>query len=321
MDKNTEKQPVSCVIPTFNGLHLVQKNLPAMMAAGNLYGPSVEWIVIDDGSADGTQAWVRKNLPAVRLIENPLNRGFIQSVNTGVQAASAEIVFLFNNDIFISDDFITPVTGHFLDKDVFAVTFNSRFPETGGFREGAKNIRFSLGFFKLKHAQRNQPGILGNKIPSLYAVGGHCALRRSLYLELEGLDSVFEPYYWEDADLGFRAWKKGWKIFYEPGVFVFHGERGTIASLNKSRDIELIKYRNRLIFTWKNLDDSGLFGLHVFFLFIRFLLSWIWLDFKFYDYFFKAFQKIPEVLLSRKKRIKRGETLPDSRILKYFKQP
>ena len=67
-------------------------------------------------------------------------------------------------------------------------------------------------------------------VPSIrvFTGGGSSAFDRRKFLELGGFDHLYRPFYYEDTDLGFMAWKRGWKVLYEPGSIVFHEHRGTI---------------------------------------------------------------------------------------------
>ena len=53
-------------------------------------------------------------------------------------------------------------------------------------------------------------------------------LRRECWRQLGGFDPLLEPFYLEDTDLGYMAWKRGWKVLYQPRSVVYHEHRGTI---------------------------------------------------------------------------------------------
>src|SRR5271165_3469472 len=72
----------SLVIPNWNGLDLLKRFLPSWIAA--IAGhPGSEIIVVDNGSADGSAAWVRENYPEVRVLALPENFGFGGGSNAG----------------------------------------------------------------------------------------------------------------------------------------------------------------------------------------------------------------------------------------------
>jgi len=307
----------SVVIPTYRGLARLRENLPGVFAAAKKAGSDYEIIIVDDGSGDGTAEFLATEYSTARVLRHEVNQGFIPSVNDGVATASNAIVFLLNNDVKVAEDCFTRAIGYFQDSALFAVTFKALYPGTLQFREGAKGVRFRAGFIRILHAERDRPRPLPDgRTPSLYPVGGHCAVRKSMFQELNGLDPLFAPFYWEDADLGYRAWKRGWKTVYAPECEVIHNEKGTIRSLHDRQYIRNIRNRNRLLFMWKNLDDFGMSLLHRTFIVLRVLFSWLWGDADFYRQLGAALNKKGEMLASRNLRLERKETFPDSGILK-----
>ena len=75
------------------------------------------------------------------------------------------------------------------------------------------------------------------------------------FLELGGFDDLLAPFYLEDTDLGYLAWKRGWKVLYQPGSMVFHEHRGTIGKrLRRGHKFRLLK-KNFSLFWWKNIHE------------------------------------------------------------------
>lgn len=279
----------SVIIPTFRGLSRLRENFPAVHEAARRADPACDFVVVDDAGRDGSVEWLASAYPDVVTMENPRNLGFIGAANRGVLAARRGIVVLLNDDVRPSGDPFTPALRHFDDPLLFGVTFRALFPGSMTFREGAKAARWRAGTFSVLHAERDFPAPLPDgRVPSLYPVGGHCAIRKAMFTELVGFDPLFAPFYWEDADLGWRAWKRGWKTIYEPASEVIHDEKGTIRSLNRDRDILTVRYRNRWLFIWKNLRKPSHRMAHVLFVALRFFTSWATGDILFYRSLLKA---------------------------------
>lgn len=219
--------------------------------------PANEIIAIDDTKNEKLSQTVKKDYTDVNLITHSENKGYAVSVNEGVKAAKNEIVFLLNSDILVSEEAFKFTVGHFADERLFAVTLQSQYPN-GKIREGAKSLIWKGGMPKLRHAARHFPKPNNNGvIHSAYAVGGHCAVRKSMYLQLNGMDyKTFHPFYWEDSDLGIRAIKRSWKIIYEPKAIVMHPmENSSIKTNFQKKYISKIKFRNRTFFALKNFNS------------------------------------------------------------------
>ena len=80
--------------------------------------------------------------------------------------------------------------------------------------------------------------------PCFYGGGGSCAFDRRKFLELGGFDELLAPFYLEDTDLGYMAWKRGWKVLYEPRSMVYHEHRGTIGKTFHERTDRSVLKKN-----------------------------------------------------------------------------
>jgi GT2 family glycosyltransferase len=59
---------------------------------------TIETIIVDNASTDGSQEYIRANFPDVTLIELDTNTGFTGACNTGIKAATGDLICLLNND-------------------------------------------------------------------------------------------------------------------------------------------------------------------------------------------------------------------------------
>ena len=89
---------VACVVVTYDALPWIERCLESV--AG------IDTVVVDNGSSDGTVAFVRERFPAVRVVEAE-NRGLCAGWNRGVGATSAEYVLVLNADAWLIDDALT----------------------------------------------------------------------------------------------------------------------------------------------------------------------------------------------------------------------
>ena len=84
---------------------------------------------------------------------------------------------------------------------------------------------------------------------------------REKFLEIGGFEPLLSPFYWEDVELSYRAWKRGYTVLYEPQAVTRHRISSTIGKLKRSK-VKRIEQRNRLIYHWINLHDTRMFVSH-----------------------------------------------------------
>ena len=243
----------SVVIPNWNGRGLLEQYLPSVVAAlaGN---PENEIIVVDNGSSDGSADFVRTVFPEVRVLALDRNLGFGGGSNAGARAAKSDIVVLLNSDMRVAPDFLPPLLEGFRDDAVFAVSCQIFFSDPAKTREetGLTQGWWQNGGLRVRH--RIDPGITG-LFPCFYGGGGSCAFDRQKFLELGGFDELLAPFYLEDTDLGYLAWKRGWKVLYQPRSVVYHEHRGTIGKRFSEARIQAVLKKNYILFCWKNIHE------------------------------------------------------------------
>jgi len=253
----------SLVIPNWNGKDLLERFLPSWIGA--IAGhPGSEIVIVDNGSTDGSAEWIRSNYPEVRLLALPENLGFGGGSNAGFRAAANDIVVLLNSDMRVEPDFLEPLLAGFTDEAVFAVSCQiflsdktKRREETGltegWWRDGGLHV-----------GHREDPAV-NCLFPCFYGGGGSCAFDRRKFLELGGFDELLAPFYLEDTDLGFMAWKRGWKVLYQPASVVHHEHRGTIGKRFSPEYIQAVLHKNFQLFCWKNIHGWNRLAPHFLF--------------------------------------------------------
>lgn len=241
---------IDIIIPTYNARYLLEKNLPFVIKNTAHLG---RLIIIDNGSQDDTLSWLGQHYPKAVIIKNLTNLGYTGPVNQGISQSNSDFFVLMNNDVRPHSGYLSESLVYFSDPEVFAVTFNE---------EGSSwpDMSWSDGKMQFSQGQNKSLPVL-----SAWASGGSALFRRSIWNKLGGLDEIYAPFYWEDMDIGYRAWKSGYKIIWEPKALVIHEHESTSKKLNP-KYISLIKERNELLFNWLNVTDSGYRAGHLLFL-------------------------------------------------------
>jgi GT2 family glycosyltransferase/glycosyltransferase involved in cell wall biosynthesis len=248
-------QAATLVIPNWNGKDLLERYLPSWVEA--IAGsPGSEIVVVDNGSTDGSADWIAAHYPEVRVLGLPKNLGFGGGSNAGFRAAKNDVVVLLNSDMRVEPGFLAPLLAGFTDDSVFAVSCQIFLGDKTKRREetGLTEGWWQDGGLRVSHREDPQVDRL---FPCFYGGGGSCAFDRRKFLELGGFDELLAPFYLEDTDLGYLAWKRGWKVLYQPASVVHHEHRGTIGKRFSSAYIDSVLKKNYLLFCWKNIHDWG----------------------------------------------------------------
>lgn len=262
---------ISIVIPNYNGEKILQTNLPKVLEAARTYQKGkVEIIIADDPSTDNSGKVINQFITNVsdshivcKTISNKNKResGFSKNVNRGISLATGDIIVLLNSDVSPHRNFLEPLLARFADPKTFAVGCMDESIENGKTILRGRGVgKWQKGFLMHKKGSID-------KDTTLWASGGSSAFRKSIWEKLRGLDVLYNPFYWEDIDLSYRALKSGYKIYFEKSSVVVHEhERGTIKNKFKPVHVRKIAYRNQFIFVWKNITDTELLISHVFWL-------------------------------------------------------
>jgi GT2 family glycosyltransferase len=209
----------SIIIPTYNGAHHLPVCLDALRAQAY---PHVEVILVDNGSTDGTQSFVRDRYPEVRFLEMGTNLGLTGANNAGFRAAAGDVLISLNNDTEADPGFVTalvdalrahPHAGIVASKMLLFDRRDVLHSAGDGYR--VDGIPFNRGVWQRDEGQFDQAGwVFGG-------CGGAVAYRRAMLDEIGAFDESFFMYC-EDVDLNWRAQLAGWRAWYTPHAVVYH---------------------------------------------------------------------------------------------------
>jgi O-antigen biosynthesis protein len=245
--RHMKKQPtVSVVIPSWNSESQMKQNLPYVFKAAAAV--DAEIVIVDDNSQyDDSAGYLRSLGKKIRFYANKGNGGFSYTVNRGVQEAKGDLIMLLNTDVRPSPDCFKQALKYFEDDSVYALGFNSGEAWMGGEWRGGL-----FHHFKVEPTKENKN--ISN--PSLWASGGQAAFSRQKWLTLGGMDLLFKPFYWEDTDMGYRAWKRGWQVLWAPECRVVHDHQKSVIANNFTKEFVMnTAQRNQFLFIWKNISD------------------------------------------------------------------
>lgn len=244
---------ISCVIPVYKNLQLFER----MVERNLVWLNELEVIVVDDASGEQIKEMVLKHMPQAKVIVHARNTGFGSSVNDGVAATTGEAILLLNSDVALQDDSYKKAAEILKSNDnLFAVSFSQI--EKDGSRVGKNTVFFEDGFIRHLKLDSQTAGLNG------WAEGGSCLMRKSTYMQLGGFNPWLNPFYGEDVDLSFRAYRSGYEVRFDPKIVVEHHHESTISKFFSKQTMMMIGLRNQWLYTWTNIRTP------------KYILSGIW---------------------------------------------
>ncbi|MDZ4799297.1 MAG: glycosyltransferase [Bryobacteraceae bacterium] len=247
---------MSVVIPSRNGQPLLERLLPHI-------GGVSEVIVVDNGSDDGTEAWLRAKYPQVRVEVSREPLSFARAVNRGIRAAQFSHTLLLNNDMVPEPGFFAALGNAFSAiPGLFCATAQIFFPEGRRREETGKAVMRPPA----RHRTTTEfPVHCIEPIPGedltwvIYGSGG-CSLYDTRKLRLlGGLGEVFAPAYVEDLDICVRAWQRGWSSVFVAGARTLHDHRTTTSRYYSEDELARVLERNYLRFLARSVSSPALF--------------------------------------------------------------
>jgi GT2 family glycosyltransferase len=297
-----DNRRASLIVLNWDGRHLLQDFLPSVVEAVHRHGGEHEIIVVDNGSRDGSVDYLRAHFPAVKVVALPKNIRYTGGNNAGVQAAQNDIVVFLNNDMQVDPDFLQPLLDGFQQPDVFAVSCQVFFLDKNRRREetGKTRVRWKMGFLEASHDQITTADERQQYVPIFWGGGGSCAFDRRKFLALGGLDTLYDPFYLEDTDLSYQAWKRGWRSLLAVNSVVVHKHRGTNKQKFGDNYVDNTIRKNQYLFIWKNITEWRWLLAHTFLLPLTQarLLTQTALKFE-VRAFLRAFAQLPEAIWKR----------------------
>jgi len=177
-------------------------------------------ILVDDASPDDTLARVRAEFPDVDVIEMGKNSGFAAACNAGINAGSADIVVLVNNDVNAASNMLELLAQPFESQDQLGSTVPLLLGVDGTVDAyGLSADRTMAGFVRFHGApvasvSATEPQLLG-------PYGAVAAYRRAAVSSVGGLDEgIFM--YGEELDLALRLRNGGWGVVAVPEARGIH---------------------------------------------------------------------------------------------------
>ena len=234
---------VSIVIVAYGGKQLLERCVAAL---GRYTGwPRLELIVVDNGTRDGTSAWLggaAARDPRLIVIENHDNLGFARATNQGIGRASGEYVVLLNDDTLPAPGWLSRLIAHLeRDPDLGIVC-----PVTNYIGNAAQVPAIYRTLDELEALAKSRAFVHAGQLLGLDAVALFCAaMRRSVLEEIGRLDERFEVGMFEDDDLSRTLRTRGLRLGVALDAFVHHVGQASFGRLDPAEYLAIWEANRR----------------------------------------------------------------------------
>ncbi len=211
---------VSVIIPVWNQADYTRQCLLAL--ARNTGYPHFELIIVDNGSTDGTPAFLKQVTGKVKVITNAENVGFTLACNQGAAAAAGDYLLFLNNDTIPLPGWL-PALVDTLDRHPKVGAVGARLVYPDGKLQEAGAVVFADGTAANVGRGDDPSRPEYNRLVEVDYASGACLLvRASAFRAAGGFDARYAPAYYEETDLCFTLRRMGYSVVYNPAATVIH---------------------------------------------------------------------------------------------------
>jgi len=211
MTENLNVPLVSIIIINYNGKSYLEKCLESIK---KIKYDNLEIIVVDNNSTDGTMEFLAQNYPSIITLKLDKNYGFAKPNNVAAKIAKGDFLLFLNNDTEVTPNFLTELVQVLVGNDQIGIC-QSLLLKPNGEIDSSGDFIDTIGVVY----NSKEPIDKIREISS--ARGASMIIRKELFLDLGGFDEQFFVSF-EDVDLGWRTWIKGYKVVINPKSVVYH---------------------------------------------------------------------------------------------------
>lgn len=247
---------VSIIILNYNGKELIEDCVSSLERL-DYPRDCIEILMIDNGSSDDSIAYIEQYFPEVKNIKNPENYGFAKGCNVGAKNATGEYIALLNNDMRVEKDWLKELILPLIKDNTIGIT-TSKILNWDGTRIDFAGAALSFCGFGYKKGEGKEDHNYDKTEHCLFPSGGSMVISKDLFWKLHGFDEDYFAYF-EDVDLGWRAWIYGYSILFVPQSIVYHKISQTQKKANV-KHVYLLE-KNALCTIFKNYELKNMLPL------------------------------------------------------------
>lgn len=248
---------VSIIILNFNKAHLTVECLKSIWE--HTWGYCYEVIVVDNGSQFDDFRVLSEFKGSYKLLHLNINRFFGEGNNIGAELAQGEFLLFMNNDVIVTPNWLPPLMDAFRDHSDCGVAGPKFIYPNGLLQEAGALLDKEGGAVQIgKFQDPDSPRFNRGRVVD-YVSAATMLMRKQIFEDVLGFDYIFEPAYYEDADLCLKIGQLGLKTYYVPESCVIHHENATTS--DKKNGLQLHNMvainREKFVHRWSSYLKTG----------------------------------------------------------------
>lgn len=216
-----------------------------------------ELILVDNGSTDGTQAFLKeysKKHNACTVILNESNRGFAGGNNQGIAAAEGDYILLLNNDVIVTQNWLERLIAHVESDENIGMAGPVSNSVSGP--QQVEHVTYGRNMKKMHKFARNYSKNNVGRTQKILRLVGFCLLIKRQVLDIIcGLDENYGNGNYEDDDLCLRSRIAGFRNIIAHDVFIHHYGSMTFKGNKIDYTDSLEGNRRRFADKWKDIIE------------------------------------------------------------------
>ncbi len=249
---------IAIVILNWNGRLFLEQFLSGVVQHSHAPGYATEVVVADNGSTDGSVAWMHEHFPRVRQIEFAENYGFTGGYNRAFEQIDADYYLLLNSDIEVGEGWLEPLVARLASNPRTAAVMpkikswqaRDHFEYAGACGGFLDMLGYPFCRGRLISETEEDTGQYDTPRGIFWASGAAMLIRATAWREAGGLDEHFFAHM-EEIDLCWQLKRRGYAIEVEPASVVWHVGGGTLPAWSPRKTY--LNFRNNMAMLYKNL--------------------------------------------------------------------
>ena len=246
---------IAVAILNYNGLNLLKKFLPSVVKHSDKKLSTI--YIIDNGSDDESNIYVKNKFPEIKIIQNDKNYGYAGGYNKGLSKIDYDYFVLLNNDVEVTEGWLNPMLELLESDENFATCQpkiksyhdKKKFDYAGGSGGYLDFLGYPFCRGRIFNTIEKDLGQYDDEKEVFWSSGTCLMIKTSLFKKLNGFDSYFFAHM-EEIDLCWRLKNQNYKNYCQPKSIVYHSGGETLNENNPKKTY--LNFRNNLIMILKN---------------------------------------------------------------------